>query len=104
VKPVVLAALTLVFSISMLPSLAQAEGPAPAAPAAETAAVAPPAAFAPKDGEKQAAMGKSRKSRGVGSSREKETEGTEAYDRFKADTVLKSKYELDGKSLEVDPD
>ncbi|MGK5082392.1 hypothetical protein WDW37_03725 [Bdellovibrionota bacterium FG-1] len=36
--------------------------------------------------------------------REKEAEGTEARDRFQADTVLKSKYELDGRTLEVDPD
>jgi hypothetical protein len=35
---------------------------------------------------------------------EKETEGTQALDRFEANTVLKSQYELDGKSLEVDPD
>ncbi len=36
--------------------------------------------------------------------REKETEGTEAPDRFQADTVIKSEYEVDGKKLEVDPD
>lgn len=36
--------------------------------------------------------------------REKETEGTEAPDRFEADTVIKSQYKLDGKQLEVDPD
>jgi hypothetical protein len=36
--------------------------------------------------------------------REKETEGTEAPDRFEADTVIKSQYKLDGKPLEVDPD
>lgn len=35
---------------------------------------------------------------------EKETEGTEALDRFEAETVLKSKYQIDGQSLEVDPD
>ncbi|MDR3606884.1 MAG: hypothetical protein P4M08_05820 [Oligoflexia bacterium] len=36
--------------------------------------------------------------------REKEAEGTEARDRFKADSVIKSKYKLDGQPLEVDPD
>ena len=36
--------------------------------------------------------------------REKETEGTEAPDRFEADTVIKSQYKLDNKPLEVDPD
>ena len=35
---------------------------------------------------------------------EKDAEGTEAADRFEADTVIKSKYKLDGQSLEVDPD
>jgi hypothetical protein len=41
---------------------------------------------------------------GAKRSREKEAEGTEARDRFKADTVIKSKYKLDGEPLEVDPD
>jgi hypothetical protein len=36
--------------------------------------------------------------------REKEAEGSEAADRFQADTVIKSRYELNGQSLEVDPD
>jgi hypothetical protein len=36
--------------------------------------------------------------------REKEAEGTEAADRFEAHTVIKSKYSLNGESLEVDPD
>jgi hypothetical protein len=35
---------------------------------------------------------------------QKETEGTEAPGRFEADTILKSTYQLDGQSLEVDPD
>lgn len=36
--------------------------------------------------------------------REKEAEGSEAPGRFEADTVIKSKYHLDGQPLEVDPD
>ena len=36
--------------------------------------------------------------------RDKDAEGTEARDRFQADTVIKSKYEADGEPLEVDPD
>ena len=36
--------------------------------------------------------------------REKETEGTEALNRFEADTVIKSQYQLGGTPLEVDPD
>ena len=46
---------------------------------------------------------KHKKRRGA-SPGEKDTEGTEALDRFEADTVIKSKYKLDGQSLEVDPD
>ena len=37
-------------------------------------------------------------------SSEKEAEGTEAPNRFEADTVIKSKFQLDGQPLEVDPD
>jgi hypothetical protein len=36
--------------------------------------------------------------------REKETEGTEAPNRFEADTVIKSQYKFNGEQLEVDPD
>ena len=36
--------------------------------------------------------------------REKETEGSKALGRFKANSVLKSKYRLKGRELEVDPD
>ena len=35
---------------------------------------------------------------------QKETEGTEAPERFEADTILKSPYSVDGQPLEVDPD
>ncbi len=35
---------------------------------------------------------------------QKDAEGTEALGRFEADTVIKSKYHLDGQPLEVDPD
>jgi hypothetical protein len=35
---------------------------------------------------------------------EKETEGTEALHRFEMDTIIKSRYELNGDPLEVDPD
>lgn len=36
--------------------------------------------------------------------REKDAEGTQAADRFEAHTVIKSRYTLDGETLEVDPD
>ena len=35
---------------------------------------------------------------------EKEAEGTEALNRFEGDPIPKSRYELNGQSLEVDPD
>ena len=35
---------------------------------------------------------------------QKDAEGTEAPNRFHADTVIKSTYKLEGKTLEVDPD
>jgi len=34
----------------------------------------------------------------------KEAEGTQALNRFEADTIHKSKYQLNGEQLEVDPD
>lgn len=36
--------------------------------------------------------------------REKEAEGTQARNRFEEDPVIKSRYQLGGESLEVDPD
>lgn len=47
----------------------------------------------------------SRKKKSKGNrTREKETEGTEAPDRFEADTVIKSQYRQGDEQLEVDPD
>jgi hypothetical protein len=72
---------------------------APAVPAMTTPAVETVAPSAPAP---RSAKPRSRKK---GSApREKETEGTEALDRFEADTVIKSQYHIDGKPLEVDPD
>ena len=48
-------------------------------------------------------VGNVKKSRGKRVS-EKEAEGTKAPDRFEADTVIKSRYRLNGQALEVDPD
>lgn len=45
-----------------------------------------------------------KKAKGGKGTREKDTDGTEAPDRFKADTVIKSQYKLNGQPLEVDPD
>jgi hypothetical protein len=67
----------------------------------------PPAAAAPADGgtavARKAAPAKPRTAKGK-RPREKEIEGTEARDRFQADTVIKSKYQFNGEQLEVDPD
>jgi hypothetical protein len=58
--------------------------------------VSTPPAKEPQSGSKRLKKGKR--------VREKEAEGTEAADRFEAHTVIKSKYSLNGESLEVDPD
>lgn len=60
-----------------------------------------------RDGEGKSSQGSRdsvKKRKGGSHSREKEAEGTEAYDRFKADTAIKSRYHLNGQPLEVDPD
>lgn len=63
----------------------------------------------PAGADGESAIPKPRSAKGARSSkgrhpREKDTEGTEARNRFQADPVLKSKYELNGQPLEVDPD
>lgn len=50
-------------------------------------------------------MNKKRKERKKGDrGGDKEAEGTQAADRFEANTVIKSQYRLNGETLEVDPD
>jgi hypothetical protein len=44
------------------------------------------------------------KSKGSKRTREKDADGSQAPDRFQADTVIKSQYKLNGQPLEVDPD
>jgi hypothetical protein len=46
----------------------------------------------------------SHKKRKVKHASDKETDGTEAPNRFEADTVIQSQYQLHGEHLEVDPD
>lgn len=71
----------------------------PAAPAPPTVSPSTPEASGKEaDKPRQARTVKGKRFR------EKETEGTEARNRFQADTVLKSKYEHNGQPLEVDPD
>jgi hypothetical protein len=81
--------------IALLPpsSLAEEAAPPPVADPASPTSAQPPARKASKP----------RTSKGK-HAREKEIEGSEARNRFQADTVLKSKYHLDGEPLEVDPD
>lgn len=78
------------------------EAPSTAAPGARTA---------PSDGEaasaeppKPARSRDAKLNHKVGPTHETKEEGTEALDRFQADTVIKSKYGINGASLEVDPD
>ncbi len=86
------------------PQSQPASPPAPAAQAGGPPAILTnePAAAPSHPVEEKPASTKTRTRgrRGV----EKETEGTEAPDRFEADTVIKSKYEYNGKALEADPD
>jgi hypothetical protein len=58
----------------------------------------------PIEPTRKSSASQSRSRKKGGQPREKDTEGTEAPDRFQADTVIKSEYELDGQKLEVDPD
>lgn len=62
--------------------------------AADASAAGDVSAVAPPKAEKKT----------VPQAQNKDTEGTKAADRFKADMVIKSQYELDGRPLEVDPD
>ena len=80
------------------PQAACAQDTAAEVPQAESPTEAPTEAKAPP-AKAPANAKKGRRAREI-----KEAEGTEALGRFEADTVIKSKYELDGKSLEVDPD
>jgi hypothetical protein len=78
---------------------APAQGQAPAAlPASAQVPGTPGAPSAPQKASKPS------NPKGNKRPREKEIEGTEARDRFQADTVLKSKYQSNGEQLEVDPD
>jgi hypothetical protein len=77
--------------ILLLPTLALAEDPSGISPVVDTTP-------APQAVKTPAAKKKGKRFR------EKEAEGSEAADRFEADTVIKSKYEHNGQPLEVDPD
>lgn len=70
---------------------------APAAPAAEPSESAP-AAATPVPVEAPAPR-KVRKAPVI-----KDADGSEAPNRFEAETVIKSRYMLEGRKLEVDPD
>ncbi len=80
----------------LLISSASAEDPPQGAVALPPSSVEP--AAPPRASKKTSRPSKGRRPR------EKEAEGSEARDRFQADTVLKSKYQLNGEPLEVDPD
>lgn len=101
------AGLILVFGIGVVLGLQGSPG------LADPAADIPPPASPPEGSEvstpqtpvsQDASSGiKKRRTRGKRAS-EKETDGSEAPNRFEADTVIKSKYTLHGEPLEVDPD
>ena len=76
----------------------------PAAPAAPQTAVETPSEPNPAPTSDSAAPPVAKPRRVRRGAREKEAEGTQAPNRFEADTVIKSQYKLDGQPLEVDPD
>ena len=80
-----------------------ASEPAASAPAAEPAASTPAATAGDTGGDGEEAP-RPKPRRGRRTTREKEAEGSQAPNRFEADTVIKSQYRLDGQPLEVDPD
>ncbi len=86
------------FAWMLLTTVAFAEEPAPPVPVSDA-----PAASAPTGEGEASASAQPSKKRGK-RVEVKETEGTQALDRFEADTILKSQYYLNGQSLEVDPD
>jgi hypothetical protein len=72
----------------------ESPGSAPGESSSVSAQSQPVSGSQPKTGKK-----KGRRSRV-----ETEAEGTEAPNRFEADPVIKSRYQLNGEPLEVDPD
>jgi hypothetical protein len=93
----VLVSALLIFSSYVRAEDAAAPASSPEAPATSESAP-PPQSSAPVPATKAKAAPKGKRYR------EKEAEGTEAPDRFEANTVIKSKYTLEGRTLEVDPD
>lgn len=74
--------------------------PVEVAPGAEAVAAAAAKPAKPKVSTQL----KKTQSKGGKRTREKDADGTEAPNRFQADTVIKSQYKLNGQSLEVDTD
>lgn len=60
----------------------------------------PPASSSASENPKKKRRGANERKR----VREKEIEGTEAAGRFETETILRSRYQLEGRPLEVDPD
>jgi len=88
--------ISLILNLSCMTLVARAADPVtPAAPPQAPPAKLDSAAKTPKKTKKP---GKAKRTR------DREAEGTEAPDRFEADTVIKSQYQLNGEYLEVDPD
>ena len=56
------------------------------------------------DQVKKSSKSSKKKPKGKANRDQKDADGTEAPDRFEANTVIRSQYHLDGEQLEVDPD
>jgi len=82
-------------------SVAQAEE---AAKSPDSPAVTQPSEPEKEVSQKSTAREVGKKAKGGNRTREKDADGTEAPDRFKGDTVIKSQYKLNGQPLEVDTD
>lgn len=88
-------ALSLAGSVSGAGTRARADEP--------TAPPAPPAG-ASREAQKKPAKRPAAPKKPVSRVIRRDTEGTEAHDRFSAEISIPSHYQVDGKPLEVDPD
>ena len=77
---------------------------ATSASATETDEVLPPGQTDTEQANLSALIKPSKRTRSQRREAAKDADGTTAPNRFEAETVIKSQYTLEGKTLEVDPD
>ena len=86
----------IVLLMAALPQYVHAQ--AQATPAPQSSDVSSEAGGGADSGDGESAAARPRRKGG------KQAEGTQAPNKFEADPVLKSRYQVEGRSLEVDPD